>query len=450
MPTARNLTQTERLALLHFFLERLDGDTLERGALAEAHRQFGYSKPTLTILWKKWVARRAASETNEWDVTSDKKGNGSGPKYDPEELQATVLDMRCRRRRTVRALASGLQISKSHLHRMIKKEGILIPHSSTLKPKLTEYNKLERVDFCLSERSDNDIGRYRDMYNRVHVDEKWFYITKVKDRYYLVPGEAPPERTTSHKNHIPKVMFLCAVARPRFDPGRNQWFDGKIGMWPIAEQVPAARASVNRPAGTLEWKNLKVTKAVYTQYLVEKVLPAIRERFPHTNRPIYIQQDNATSHLKPEEFATLLAGYPAGNGNWRFVLYCQPPNSPDMNVLDLGFFRALQGLQFEEPSENTGVLIARVLRCFAVYPSEKLNRIFVTLQSCLNEIINCDGGNQYKIPHMNKERLERLGQLPVSLAVTEDAQYMWGAEEGDEEEDEEEDDEEEEEEGCNM
>ena len=70
--TARNLTQTGQLALLHFLLERLEGETLARSALAEAHRQFGYSRPTISILWSKWVARRQASETGEWDVTSDK------------------------------------------------------------------------------------------------------------------------------------------------------------------------------------------------------------------------------------------------------------------------------------------------------------------------------------------------------------------------------------------
>lgn len=96
---------------------------------------------------------------------------------------------------------------------------------------------------------------YRDMYTIVHMDEKWFYIvTKVKDWYYLVPGEALPERTTSHDNHIPKVMFLCAVARrPHFNVCKSQWFDGKVGMWPMAHLVPAsARASVKRPVGTLE------------------------------------------------------------------------------------------------------------------------------------------------------------------------------------------------------
>ena len=99
-------------------------------------------------------------------------------------------------------------------------------------------------------------------------------------------------------------------------------------------------------------------------------------------------------------------------------------------MFDLGFFRALQGLQFQEPSENTAVLIARVLHCFQIYPAEKLNRVFITLQSCFNEI-----SNHYKIPHMNNAALERLGQLPVSLAVTEDADIIWGAEAEDESDD---------------
>ena len=39
--------------------------------------------------------------------------------------------------------------------------------------------------------------------------------------------------------------------------------------------------------------------------------------------------------------------------------------------------------------------------------------------TCLNEIINCNGGNHYKIPHINKARIERLtGGMPRTIAVT--------------------------------
>jgi hypothetical protein len=32
------------------------------------------------------------------------------------------------------------------------------------------------------------------------------------------------------------------------------------------------------------------------------------------------------------------------------------------------------------------------------------------------EVIKDSGGNRYKIPHMNKERLEALGMLPKALS----------------------------------
>ena len=51
------------------------------------------------------------------------------------------------------------------------------------------------------------------------------------------------------------------------------------------------------------------------------------------------------------------------------------------------------------------------------YPTNKINRIWLTYQSCLNEIIKCNGHNTYKILHMNKEKLERTNRLPLTLDV---------------------------------
>ncbi|ETW08667.1 hypothetical protein H310_01198 [Aphanomyces invadans] len=66
------------------------------------------------------------------------------------------------------------------------------------------------------------------MLQYVHLDEKWFYITKVSRKYYLVPGEKEPKREFKSKG-----------------------------------------------AGTLETKSVVVTKDVYRTVLLEKVLPAI-------------------------------------------------------------------------------------------------------------------------------------------------------------------------------
>ena len=63
-------------------------------------------------------------------------------------------------------------------------------------------------------------------------------------------------------------------------------------------------------------------------------------------------------------------------------------------------------------------LIKLVKKAYGEYPYRKLNHVWLTLQSCLNMIVENDGGNNYKIPHMGKESMERRGILPRVLDVT--------------------------------
>ena len=64
-------------------------------------------------------------------------------------------------------------------------------------------------------------------------------MSKPTKRYYLVPGEDEPARTCKSKTFITKVMFLAAVARPRFDGLGNEVFSGKIGIFPLSTLEPA-------------------------------------------------------------------------------------------------------------------------------------------------------------------------------------------------------------------
>lgn len=56
------------------------------------------------------------------------------------------------------------------------------------------------------------------------------------------------------------------------------------------------------------------------------------------------------------------------------------------------------------------------------YPVDKINRMWLSLMAFMNEIIDNDGGNDFKLPHMNKKRLEKEGRLPKVLDVTEHVQ----------------------------
>ena len=89
---------------------------------------------------------------------------------------------------------------------------------------------------------------------------------------------------------------------------------------------------------TLVWKNKAVTKEVYKELLISKLLLAIMKKWPQTDRlsrKIFIQQDGAKSHICEDdnEFNDTLA-----EQNINAELDKQAVNSPDVNLLDLGFF----------------------------------------------------------------------------------------------------------------
>ena len=55
----------------------------------------------------------------------------------------------------------------------------------------------------------------------VHVYEKWFFISEEVLRLYIAPGEVVPTRRVQNKEHMIQVMFLAAVACPRYDLRAN-------------------------------------------------------------------------------------------------------------------------------------------------------------------------------------------------------------------------------------
>jgi hypothetical protein len=65
-------------------------------------------------------------------------------------------------------------------------------------------------------------------------------------------------------------------------------------------------------------------------------------------------------------------------------------------------------------------LIQNVQREFDNYDESKIRDVFLTLQACMIEVMKKGGGNGYKIPRMNKDGLESVGNLPNSLSVDRD------------------------------
>ena len=182
-------------------------------------------------------------------------------------------------------------------------------------------------------------------------------------------------------------------------------------------------ASANRDAGVLVWRDETITRDKYRELLLEKVVPAIAEKWPRhewesPRTIIRIQQDGAKSHIHPINDAAFWQGMAELGFENKMLLYTQPANSPDTNINDLGFFRALQLMFHDHCPNDEAEIIQYVTMKNNEYDHSKINSIWLTLMSCYNMIIDCHGGNDYKIPHIGKRALERNGELPQTLAVT--------------------------------
>ncbi|CAN0388811.1 unnamed protein product [Discosporangium mesarthrocarpum] len=134
-----------------------------------------------------------------------------------------------------------------------------------------------------------------DMYDWVQVDEK-FYVMKDGRGIYLHPEEDTPKSSRAqNKRFITEVMFFPAVARPRMI-SNGVWFDGKIGIWPIADTVAAMRSSKYRKKGTMMLKPATYNAERYKKLMIDKFIPPIKASMYIPGHTIFVQQNDAKPH----------------------------------------------------------------------------------------------------------------------------------------------------------
>ncbi|ETV72992.1 hypothetical protein H257_12038 [Aphanomyces astaci] len=265
------------------------------------------------MIWQR--GRATALPGSRADVKSRMTNCGRTKSYTVNEIEQCIKATPLAQRQTYRALAAAIGVSTWTIWNFIQSKWVTRRPNWT-KPRLKPEHMKQRADFCKAILNDYSKHNDNELYNAVHIDEKWFYITKIRRRFYLWHDEENMPRHVQSKSHITKVMFLVAVARPRSD------WDGKFGCWPFVVSTPAQRTSANRPAGAL------VTKSVYRSYLVEKVIPSIKEMWrwltDDNEGVVYLQQDNARAHVAADEPTVAAA---AEHAAFRIQVRNQPPQS---------------------------------------------------------------------------------------------------------------------------
>ncbi|ETL97917.1 hypothetical protein L917_04882 [Phytophthora nicotianae] len=96
---------------------------------------------------------------------------------------------------------------------------------------------------------------------------------------------------------------------------------------------------------------------------------------------------------------------------------CQPPRSPDLNVLDLGYFSSIQALQYRKAAYDTDSLIAVVHEAFEELRWRTLDNCFVTFTE--------SDGSSLALWWRQRLQVSKLvavnGKMPMSVKVATDA-----------------------------
>ena len=159
-----------------------------------------------------------------------------------------------------------------------------------------------------------------------------------------------------------------------------------------------------------------VSKEVYQDQLISRLLPAITEKWPRRHkllRKIFIQRDGAKNHICEDDklFNNALKEQSINANStckWQTHL---------MLTCWIWFFRAIQSFNNAVPKNKEELIQAVSVVCDS-YPWIKINHTWLTLQCCFNQVLMCIGDNDYK--HISKDKLECTGQLPNVLNVVED------------------------------
>ncbi|KAF0697313.1 Aste57867_11996 [Aphanomyces stellatus] len=170
--------------------------------------KYGCHESTIRRLHDIAKKQGAANGNMKVSVTNRKKGRvGRQRAHTPEQVKAKFLALPLIHRSSLRSISAKTKISRGSLQRYLK-AGMFRAHSSVVRPLLTDANKYGRLKFALS--YVGETMEFDSMMDVIHLDEKWYYLTKTTRKFYLVPGEKEPDRKCKSKRYITKVMFLSA------------------------------------------------------------------------------------------------------------------------------------------------------------------------------------------------------------------------------------------------
>jgi hypothetical protein len=213
----KDVTVVVRKQIYQTLLALSSNGRLGKKVTTQVALQFGLHIHTVQKIWKR--GKDSLSKGIVVNIESRKRDRVAR-KATPIDLEP-LHNIALNERMTLEAVSNHLGISKPKLIRYMR-QGHLRRHSNSIKHYLTAANKTTRLKWCVDLLDPNSLPndpRFNDLFYHIFIDEKRFFLTQKSVKYYLLPDEDDPHRTSKSKNYIPRLMFLGVSARPRFHHG---------------------------------------------------------------------------------------------------------------------------------------------------------------------------------------------------------------------------------------
>lgn len=170
----------DEITVIMQYLEHMTnhGD-LPKGYVTKAAKIFKLSRQTVSKYWNIGETSKGLGLAVNLQPQYHKSGRHA-KHVETEKVPEIPLEDRTNQR----DMASALHTLASTINRLIKKEEIK-PHTNPLRPGISPTNVRQRLIYCLNMIVPSTIysnPTFKPFYDYVHIDEKWFYLTKTTSK----------------------------------------------------------------------------------------------------------------------------------------------------------------------------------------------------------------------------------------------------------------------------
>ena len=199
-PSYKEMLLEQRKRALGLLLSQSKDGVLPWGSLTIVADEIGVACSTISRLW--WQARGAheGSLIITPEIASWNNSHANALKYSHAEFCQSLKEIPQHHHKTYHSTAKALGVSLNTVQRMLLQQDVCHVHTSSLKPTLTDENKVSRMELALSFIDKNDTSKFEHMEDLIHIDEKWFYLIKDGQHFIIAADEAEPTGmfNTSH------------------------------------------------------------------------------------------------------------------------------------------------------------------------------------------------------------------------------------------------------------